>query len=249
MSTESFRRALVFFLLGAATVAHAQTELEPSDEMKALVVESVDQRAAVDGDVQGALDNVMRHVQSTEWAADQQRLKREVAVLTGQATLAESVSQKEEDLAAPEDRLVVFVSSSMPMTTLRNYAKDLDDVDGLLVLRGMVDGMRTMGPTLSFISKVLRVDPMCEGGNCPMRSTNVVIDPVLFRENGISQVPAAVFVENMPLEPYCERFTDDAVPAKARHIVYGDASISHMAAELYRMAPNPSLEHFIKELQ
>jgi len=227
-------------------VLHAQTMVEPSEDLKSNVAASVAEQAEVTPAVQDTLDAVMERVKSVEWAAEQNRLKREVAVLTGNMP-AEPIEDEDPEYEA-QDRLVIFVSSSMPLSTLRNYAQDLDAVNGLLVLRGMVDGMKTMGPTLSLISRVLRIDAACQGANCPMRTTNVVIDPMLFRENGITQVPAAVFVENMPLEPYCERFDDGSMPSKARFVVYGDVSAKHMATELLRMSNSQPLQRLIKEM-
>lgn len=235
--------AVLASLVGAA---YAQLTFEPSDVVKAQVAETVSDQVDVAAEVQSALDALMDRVKSPEWVAQQSRLKREIGALMG----AEIVDEPEEDAPyVTEDRLVVFVSSSMPLNTLRNYAKDLDEINGLMVMRGMVGGMKSMGPTLAHISKVLRIDPNCTGGHCPMRTTNFVIDPVLFRENGIAQVPAAVFVEDMPLEPYCERFEAGSIPAKARYVVYGDVSARHMATELFRMSKSKPLERLIEAMK
>lgn len=234
----------IFASLNAPVLA--QQTVEPSEEVKAQVAEILDGQVAVTPEIESALNAVMERVKSPEWASEQNRLKREIGVLTGNGAAEDA--QQEDELYVAEDRLVIFVSSSMPLTTLRNYAKDLDEINGLMVMRGMIGGMKTMGPTLSHIAKVLRIDPNCTGGNCAMRTTNFVIDPVLFRENGISQVPAAVFVEDMPLEPYCERFEEDSVPPKARYVVYGDVSAKHMAGELFRMSKSKPLERLLKEM-
>ena len=246
MNTRATTAGLVLLSAGLFGAAHAQQTVTPSDEVKAQVAETVDGQVVVTPEVQSALNDVMERVKSPQWAAEQSRLKKEIGVLTGNGIVD---GPEEEDAPyVAEDRLVIFVSSSMPLTTLRNYAKDLDEINGLMVMRGMIGGMKTMGPTLSHIAKVLRVNPNCTGGNCAMRTTNFVIDPVLFRENGISQVPAAVFVEDMPLEPYCERFEEDSVPPKARYVVYGDVSAKHMAGELFRMSKSKPLERLVKEM-
>lgn len=246
MNTRSIQLIFVAALACIVGSAHAQQAVAPSEEMKARVAQTVSEQSEVTPDVQTALDSVMERVKSPQWAAEQERLKREIGVLTGTGILDENDEDDEPYVA--EDRLVVFVSSSMPLTTLRNYAKDLDNINGLMVMRGMIGGMKTMGPTLSHISKVLRIDPNCTGGNCATRTTNFVIDPVLFRENGISQVPAAVFVEDMPLEPYCERFEEDSIPAKARYVVYGDVSAKHMASELFRMSNSKPLKRLLEAM-
>lgn len=246
MNTRSIRHLIVSAIACLGGLAHAQQTVEPSEAMKADVAETVGEQVQVTKEVQAALDNVMERVKSPEWAAEQNHLRREIGILTGTGIIEDS--EEDDELYVAEDRLVVFVSSSIPLTTLRNYAKDLDDINGLMVMRGMIGGMKTMGPTLSHVSKVLRIDPNCTGGNCAMRTTNFVIDPVLFRENGISQVPAAVFVEDMPLEPYCERFEEDSIPAKARYVVYGDVSAKHMASELFRMSKSKPLERLLEAM-
>lgn len=246
MNTRSIQLIFVSALACIVGSVHAQQTDEPSEQMKARVAQTVGEQVEVTEEVQAALDNVMERVKSPQWAAEQNRLKQEIGVLTGTGIIDEN--EEDEEPYVAEDRLVVFVSSSMPLTTLRNYAKDLDEINGLMVMRGMIAGMKTMGPTLSHISKVLRIDPSCTGGNCAMRTTNFVIDPVLFRENGISQVPAAVFVEDMPLEPYCERFEEDSIPAKARYVVYGDVSAKHMASELFRMSKSKPLERLLEAM-
>ena len=247
MNTNGFRLSVFWGMTLVAAQLFAATPVESADETRAQVAATVDVQVEVTPDVQGVLDSVMERVSSAEWAAEQNNLRREIARLTGNMPIEETDEEDQEYEA--DDRLVIFVSSSMPLTTLRNYAKDLDDVNGLLVLRGMVNGLKTIAPTLSLISKVLRKNPQCQGGDCPMHTTNIVIDPVLFRNNGITQVPAAVFVENMPLEPYCERFEEDSMPPKARYVVYGDVSAKHMATELFRMSNSKPLERLIKEMR
>lgn len=235
-------------LAGILLTAQARSAVaaEPSDAMKQKVAAALDHQVESNADVKRTLDEVMTRVKSPEWAAEQARLRREIQVLTGVAPILEG--NGEDEWRETEDRMVVFVSSSMPLQTLRNYARDLERINGLMVLRGMVDGMQTMGPTLTLISRVLRVDAACEGGHCRMRKTNVVIDPILFRENGIIAVPATVFVEGMPLQPYCERFEVDSLPRDARYIVYGDVSVRQLASELYRLSKNTRLEPLVKAL-
>jgi len=48
-------------------------------------------------------------------------------------------SEKGPELVS--DQVVLFVSSSMPVQTLRNYARALAKVNGVMVLRGSVGGM------------------------------------------------------------------------------------------------------------
>src|SRR3546814_66180 len=64
---------------------------------------------------------------------------------------------------------VLFVSSSMPISTLRNYAVQLERVHGVMAFRGVPGGLRKMGPMAKVTAQILRLDPGCEGPNCVMR--------------------------------------------------------------------------------
>ena len=62
----------------------------------------------------------------------------------------------------PDERLYLFVSSSVPVGTLRNYVQTLSnlvDPNIRIVLRGFVKGASRIGPTMSFLQEVLFVDP------------------------------------------------------------------------------------------
>lgn len=140
------------------------------------------------------------------------------------------------------DRFVLFVSSSLPESTLRRYAKSIEKVNGLMVFRGTVGGRKKMMPTIQFMERILKVDPFCETQPCEYFKANVTIDPRLFELNDIKQVPALIFIENMDFSNYLDKHSGDGMPTAANAIVYGDASLSGMAKELYRMTKNPHIE-------
>ena len=234
-------------LLTLSLTAAGQTVAEPSAELEAAARAIAENSATVSEEVQRSLQQIIETVQSPAWLRTQAAWRRDIARLTG------TTAALEEDRAAvledkTKDRLIVFVSSSVPLQTLRNYVRDLDKVNGLMVFRGMLGGMRTIAPTLKLIASMLRVSPACEGQNCAMRHTAVVIDPLLFREHAISRVPATVFVEDMALAPYCERVGELAVPQIPKHIVYGDLSLKSLAEELRRLSKQKRLDPFIHAL-
>ncbi len=127
---------------------------------------------------------------------------------------------------------VLFASSSMPVSTLRTYAAQLERAGGVIAIRGMVGGMTTVGPTAKLSAEILRVDPGCEGPSCVMRNVQLIVDPLLFRQHHVTQVPALAMIPGNPTLPYCER--DDASPL-ASHIVYGDAALSGLLEEYARL--------------
>lgn len=127
---------------------------------------------------------------------------------------------------------VLFVSSSMPIQTLRTYAGQLEKAGGVMAFRGMPGGLAKVGPMAKLSAEILRLDPGCEGPACTMRNVQLIVDPLVFRQHGVNAVPALGLIPGDPTQPYCER--DDTSPA-ARHIVYGDAALSGMLEEYARL--------------
>ena len=134
-----------------------------------------------------------------------------------------------------DDRIYLFVSSSVPLPTIRNYAMDmarLNDPRFVLVMRGFVGGAKRIGPTASFIADVLKVDPNCElnaNRECAMQDVPFIVDPTLFRKSGIEKVPAIGFIPGgtqIVAEPL---------------IVYGDTSLGYALEQMSRESGNSEL--------
>lgn len=127
---------------------------------------------------------------------------------------------------------VLFISSSMPITTLRTYAGQLEQAGGVMAFRGMPGGLTRVGPMAKLSAEILRLDPGCDGPACTMRNVQLIVDPLLFRQHGVNMVPALGLIPGDPTRPYCER---DDTSATASHIVYGDAALSGMLDEYARL--------------
>jgi type-F conjugative transfer system pilin assembly protein TrbC len=127
---------------------------------------------------------------------------------------------------------VLFVSSSMPVTTLRAYAAQLEKAHGILAFRGMPGGLTRVAPMAKLSAEILRHDPGCEGPACAMRDVQLIVDPLIFRQHGISRVPALAMVPGDPALPYCEREDDSP---RAAHVIYGDAALSGLFEEYARL--------------
>ena len=66
-----------------------------------------------------------------------------------------------------------------------------------------------------------------------MRNVQIVVDPILFRQHGVTRVPAFAMVPGDPTLPYCER--DEEVAPRASHLVFGDAALSGLMDEYARL--------------
>jgi type-F conjugative transfer system pilin assembly protein TrbC len=127
---------------------------------------------------------------------------------------------------------VLFVSSSMPIETLRTYAGQLERAGGVMAFRGMPGGMRQVAPMAKLSAAILRRDPGCDGPACAMRDVQLIVDPLVFRQHGVARVPALAMIPGDPTLPYCER--DEASPRSA-HLVQGDAALSGLLEEYGRL--------------
>ncbi|WP_235654728.1 type-F conjugative transfer system pilin assembly protein TrbC [Sphingobium yanoikuyae] len=136
---------------------------------------------------------------------------------------------------------VLFVSSSMPISTLRTYAAQLMKVRGVMAFRGVPGGLTHIGPMAKLTAEILRTDPGCEGPACMMRDVQIVVDPILFRQHAVSRVPALGMIGGDPTQPYCER--DEESGQKASHLVFGDAALSGLLEEYGRLGGKEEVRH------
>jgi len=134
------------------------------------------------------------------------------------------------------ERIYVFISSSVPVHTLRNYARDFDAIKtsmAVMVMRGFVDGMKKAGPTLGFVRKILVKDPSCDGRKCEVYRVPVLIDPLLFRKYGINVVPAVVY----------------AAKGDESYALYGDVSLDGALEMINKEAKSSRLDCLVRRLR
>ncbi len=134
---------------------------------------------------------------------------------------------------------VLFVSSSIPVPVLRAYAAQLERVQGVLAFRGMPGGLRKVGPMAKLSAEILRLDPGCEGPGCAMRNVQIIVDPIVFRQHGVTRVPALAMIPGDPTQAYCER--DDESP-RATYLVFGDSALAGLLAEYARLGGSKEVQ-------
>ncbi|MHC1698871.1 MAG: type-F conjugative transfer system pilin assembly protein TrbC [Geobacteraceae bacterium] len=173
--------------------------------------------------------------------AEQERIKREVFG----GKLQEYYQAAPEAAAAmagelPRDeRVYIFISSSMPKRTLRNYVRDvakLGDPNVKLVMRGLVGGMKYLKPTLRFVGSLLVKDEECDPQQrkCERLGAGVEIDPLLFRRYGIERVPAIVFARKVNvLDAQMSEGLERNMAVAEFHVLNGDMALEY-ALERFR---------------
>lgn len=141
---------------------------------------------------------------------------------------------------------VLFVSSSMPTATLRTYAAQLERARGVLAFRGMPGGLAKVAPMAKLSAEILRIDPGCEGPACAMRSVQVIVDPLLFRQHAVSRVPALTLVPGDPAQPYCER---EETSERGRYLVLGDSALGGLLEEYGRIGGKEEARDALTRIQ
>lgn len=156
-------------------------------------------------------------------------------------------------MLAADERIYVFVSSSVPIETVRAYAADLHRLNaGSIVLRGFVGGARMLQPTITYIASVTEKQKGCVdeaiAGNvpastCTMTQVDAIVDPNLFRRYQIDRVPAVVFARGIkPGVVDASEGDDSNTPMPSNWwVVYGDVSLGYSLDKIGKAASSQSL--------
>ncbi|MGL3998825.1 type-F conjugative transfer system pilin assembly protein TrbC [Pantoea eucalypti] len=240
-------KSIIAFALAASFGVYASgSNISITPEMMKSAQDAVKSQGEklTDFDIQHAEEmarKISDYSSSTDFRMKQKALKSQVYKTAG-------LDENNDSEKGPElvsDQVVLFVSSSMPIQTLRNYARDLAKVNGVMVLRGAVGGISKIGATMKLTHDALRADPTCEGANCKMWGTQMLIDPVIFRVYGINQVPALIYQPNMHIQSYCDGLENIN---RASSVIYGDASLKGMLNRMNQLNPDEKVQALIKKL-
>lgn len=148
----------------------------------------------------------------------------------------DAVTEAGEGALGGDERLYIFVSSSMPLHVVRTYVADiakLKDRRVSVVLRGFVDGMEKIVPTTNYIMNVIKKKSTCEiaaGIKCDVHAVGPMVDPLLFRKYEVTSVPAFVYVKGIkPHNPGMSEGDGENLADAGSYIkVSGDVSLRHV---------------------
>lgn len=202
---------------------------------------------------QEAVDVVNSEAFQKKLAAEQSRIGRQLfgkGPTDPDKFYADAAGEDGHATLAGDERIYIFISSSVPEATLRAYALDLEKLgspNAFLVMRGMVGGMKEFGPTMKFLSRVLLRDPDCaDTTSCPSIGAEAQIDPMLFRRFKPESVPAVVFARGVrPVDPdHSEgditNFKD--MKGETWWAVYGDAPLSYSLGKMAEASHQKKIE-------
>ncbi len=179
-----------------------------------------------------------------EWA---NRFHFDDGKLTLKSKKAQSKQYTQKRFLSDDERIYIFVSSSIPSTTLVNYAETLNrlrDPNIIMVLRGCIDGCSKLKPTISFIRSIIAPDEKTK------RAAEFDIDPFLFRLYKITTVPAILFAKDVKTDSatVSEGLSKNLKSTPTPYVVYGDVSLQYAVEKINAKAKNPRLNALLAEL-
>ena len=203
-----------------------------------------------------------RRRRKQEIEAYNQMLKKQYGIDTGLSSGISPVSTQMNHYLMADERIYIFMSSSVPMVTWNNYAEDIDkirDPNIVMVLRGCIGGCQRIRPTLEFIQKIIvpggfsSVDTSRDGWEEELRTRarriQIWIDPLLFRYYGVEEVPCIVYAKDVhPLDDLSEGLKENLENKPQYFKVYGDWSLSYMLKKLYEQSNAGNIKKIIKVL-
>lgn len=153
-----------------------------------------------------------------------------------------------------DERVYIFISSSVPEDTLRAYARDIERIGSynvVMVMRGMIGGMKYGNPTFKYLAKVLQKDVACKSHPCDSFSAEILIDPLLFRTYTPSKVPAVVYVKGVHLDnlDMSEGDPDNLKENGNWWMIYGDAPLSYVFDQIGKESGVKKLQELSLTLQ
>ncbi|WP_028895577.1 type-F conjugative transfer system pilin assembly protein TrbC [Syntrophorhabdus aromaticivorans] len=197
-------------------------------------------------------EDLARYAQSGEF---QERIEAQKNRLYGQI-LGSQANRHEAAAKEPpgkrvglssRERIYLFISASVPVPTLRHYVKvisDLGEPNIRIVIQGFVGGAKFLKPTMAFLKEILFTDPECNPSRerCKVYSSQVTVDPLLFRKYRIERVPAFVYAPSLSISD--SQMSEGLGSAKVsdHYVVYGDMSLEYALQLFLREQKSPGLE-------
>ena len=175
---------------------------------------------------------------------EQQRLEKEIFETYTEPwkkRIRQTASEQkgESGSLSTEEKILLFISSSVPDETVHAYVATLDKVDEpniSLVMRGVAGGLtqvRTSGGS-SYFSRILKKDLACSRTKKPCERYKVPISlkPSLFTKYGITRVPAVVYEHNGNV-----------------FLIQGDSSLDYLLERINREAKSKGVTNLIRKMR
>lgn len=230
-----FRNIIAILLFSVSLLFAQNSSLEQDIEhvktkAKEIKVPELKKNPEIDKEAKRAYE----YSQSPEFKAQVEAFRKDLNLLLGgqqpQADPVEryySAYKPKRGFLSDDERIYIFISSSMPEQTIRNYIRDASKIGNniFLVLRGAIGGIKQIMPTAVWANNLLKKNPLCEG-QCEMYGVKILIDPFLYRKYEITKVPAVVYVKGLQnIEGLSEGLS--SVKIGNFWVSYGDVSLDY----------------------
>lgn len=232
---------LSFLLLSVAAFSEIPSTDQLIKPMK-LSAETIQRTKDLESASQGKVEGVEQLITSPQFRA---RIDKHINGTAGQLGI-KGANNQEVLAGSSGPTFILFVSSSIPVETLRNYVNDLYRIDGIMVFRGMVGDESKMKPTIDFIRSILVENPSCTHSGCPVRKLKIAIDPARFAKHEIDQVPAGLIERSPSFEPNCNEGTKYQ---KVSETVVGDTSVEGMLQAMNPKGSNTVVKTLLAQLE
>ncbi len=220
------------FTMAATNIdQHVQVFSDAKANLSTETVINLDDQYQLSSDEKNNVTSINDHINTAEWNNKIDEIKEQIYLdITDEKSQWRSIEQLKDvnDAVVPfSDKPILFISSSIPQHVLNTYARDLEKLNGVMVLKGIIGEIKYFKPTAEFISNFLKKSPHCQDSPskmCDRYKVNVIIDPILFREYNIDKVPAFTIHGKENFAAYCQK---DKPLNKASFVSYGDYSIKY----------------------
>jgi type-F conjugative transfer system pilin assembly protein TrbC len=149
------------------------------------------------------------------------------------------------------NRIYIFVSSSVPTDTWKNYIYDIDKYElyenAFLVLRGCVSGCEKVHPTAEFLNPLIIKD----SNNQEYYKVQAWIDPLLFRTYKITKVPCVVYAENVEVQDInlSEGLPDNLIRSSNNFRSCGDYSLKYHLKKIHEATNSSYLNDVLRKME
>ena len=144
--------------------------------------------------------------------------------ILGKAFESETAENEDHDaLFDAQSRIFIFVSRSVPLSVLKSYAADIDNLGN--------ENIRLVFKAFprNFLNSFLKKDPDCTDDDCVVKA-KIIIGEGLYKRYSVDRVPAVVF------DPDPTNLQDDWL------LVYGAVSLKQALIMFHRESGRPELK-------
>jgi len=169
-------------------------------------------------------------------SCEKRRLEKEVFSEFINPVRKDPREQNASKILATDEKVYLFLSSSMPDETVHNYLHSIAQIKSSEispVMKGMVAGMADKKANLRYFSRILKNDLDCNDqrepqGVCSRFKIPIKMNPMLFKRFEIDQVPALVYST-----------TDETL------VIRGDASLVYLLEKVSSEVNSTGLKKLI----